>query len=525
MRFVLLACLLWCACGDDGGGNPAVDAPGGSADAAIDGSAPDAPLACGSAGPAEMMCGTACVDTSSDPMHCGSCAMTCSGGCAASQCVPSLSTTWEHHFGGADFGYQVEAVAVDGGGNTYITGMFQGTIDLGGGPLTSAGGIDTFVASFAPSGNHRWSKRFGSTMGDQGAAMTVVAGKVYVTGEMTGTVDFGGGGKTSLGSTDVFVLALDAQTGAYRSAFTFGSTGSDAGIGIVVDGSGNITVGGFFGPGTFEMGGGNTLTGTSGDNAWIASFTAAGAHRWSKRLSGNNGSSSFSSTQSLAIDGAGNVLAGGEFEDMADFGGGAVTSAGNFDAFVASYTSAGAYRWSKTFGASQSDTVDGVAVDGSGNVVAGGGFHGTVMFGTTSLTSSGVIDGWFAVLDGTTGAPRWAKKLGASQSGVVRDVAADAQGNVIVSGDLEGTANLGTGALAPLGVYDIFLAGFDQTAGTALFAKRYGGTDYESGNTVAITPGGAMALGGYFRGTVDLGTGASIAGGARDNGYVMMIAR
>ncbi|MBL9018684.1 MAG: hypothetical protein JNL83_31150 [Myxococcales bacterium] len=524
MRRALLACLFLAACGDDGG-PAAVDAPGGGADAPLDGSAPDAPSTCGAAGPAQMMCGTECVDTSSDPMHCGSCTMTCAAGCAAGQCVPSLSTTWEKHFGGPDFGHQVAAVAVDGAGNAYIAGMFQATIDLGGGALTSAGAADLIVASFSPSGMHRWSKRFGSTASDQGAGITVVAGKVYITGEFSGTVDFGGGAKTALGSGDVFVLVLDATTGTYSTAFTFGGTTSDAGIGIVADATGNITVGGFFGPGTVDLGGGGSLTGTAGLSAFVASFSATGTHRWSKRLSGLNANTTYNSTQSLTVDAAGNVTAAGEFSAMADFGAGPVTSAGDFDAFVVSFTPAGGHRWSRTFGASQMDTAHGVAADASGNIVVGGGFHSTVTFGTTSLASSGVIDGWFAILDGATGAPRWAKKLGAASSGVVRDVGVDAQGNAIVSGDIQGAADLGTGALSPYGVYDIFLAGFDKTAGTALFAKRYGGTDYESGNTVAITPGGAMALGGYFRATVDLGTGTPIIGGARDNGYVMMIAR
>jgi hypothetical protein len=525
MRRALLACLVLSACGDDGG-QVTVDAPGGgSADAATDGANPDAPLTCGSAGPAEMMCGTECVDTSSDPMHCGSCTMTCAAGCAAGQCVPSLSTTWEKHFGGPDFGHQVSAVAVDGAGNTYITGMFQNTVDLGGGALTSAGASDVFVASFAPDGMHRWSKRFGSTASDQGAGIAVAGGKAYVTGEFTGSVDFGGGAKTAVGSGDVFVLALDAGTGAYSTAFAFGGTTSDAGIGIGADGSGNITVGGFFGPGTVALGGGNMLTGTAGLSAFVASFTPAGAHRWSKRLSGLNANNTYNSTQSLTIDGAGNVTAGGEFSAMSDFGGGAVTSAGDFDAFVVSFTSMGGYRWSKTFGASQMDTANGVAADAQGNIVVGGSFHNTVMFGTTSLTSSGVIDGWIGILDGATGSVRWAKKLGAASSGVVRDVGVDPQGNAIASGDIQGAADFGTGALSPLGQYDIFIAGFDKTAGTARFAKRYGGTDYESGNTVAVTPGGAMALGGYFRATVDLGTGTPIAGGPRDNGYVMLLAR
>jgi hypothetical protein len=40
-------------------------------------------------------------------------------------------------------------------------GYFGGTVNLGGSDLTSAGGVDVFVAKFDPSGVHQWSQRFG----------------------------------------------------------------------------------------------------------------------------------------------------------------------------------------------------------------------------------------------------------------------------------------------------------------------------------------------------------------------------
>jgi hypothetical protein len=346
-----------------------------------------------------------------------------------------------------------------------------------------------------------------------------------VTGEFHDIVDFGGGNKTSVGQSDAFVLVLSAATGAYADAYAFGTAGSEAGLGVVADANGNITVGGFFGAGTLDFGGGHTIAGAGGDNAFVASLTPAWAHRWSRVLAGT--ASTFNSCQSLTIDGAGNVTAGGEFEGAADFGNGSVSSASanNFDGFVASYTPAGAHRWSRVIGAAQSDTVETVAADGSGNIVTGGHFHLTVNFGgTTTLTSTGVVDGWVAILEGGTGVTRWARNLGAATSGATRDVAADAAGNAIVSANVEGAADFGTGSLMPYGVYDIALAGFDKLTGAALFAKRYGGTDYEGGDSVAVTSGGAMVVGGYFRGTVDLGTG-SIAGGTKDNGFVMMVSR
>src|SRR5262249_16052641 len=52
-------------------------------------------------------------------------------------------------------------VVRDAADNAFITGLFKGTIDLGGGPLASAGDFDFFVAKLDASGKHVWSKRFG----------------------------------------------------------------------------------------------------------------------------------------------------------------------------------------------------------------------------------------------------------------------------------------------------------------------------------------------------------------------------
>ena len=61
-----------------------------------------------------------------------------------------LSTTWARGFGNSAF-YQVgQAVALNVTGNLLFAGYFFGALDFGGGPLTSAGDADVFVASFAP---------------------------------------------------------------------------------------------------------------------------------------------------------------------------------------------------------------------------------------------------------------------------------------------------------------------------------------------------------------------------------------
>jgi hypothetical protein len=56
---------------------------------------------------------------------------------------------WSHVFDGA-YAQSSQAVGTDGPGNAYLTGYYQSSIDLGGGPLNSAGNYDIFLGKFAP---------------------------------------------------------------------------------------------------------------------------------------------------------------------------------------------------------------------------------------------------------------------------------------------------------------------------------------------------------------------------------------
>src|SRR5438046_3726892 len=64
---------------------------------------------------------------------------------------------WSKSFGTINSD-QGRAVAVDPSGNVVITGYFLGTIDFGGGPVTSSGGLNTFVAKYSSGGAHLWSQ-------------------------------------------------------------------------------------------------------------------------------------------------------------------------------------------------------------------------------------------------------------------------------------------------------------------------------------------------------------------------------
>jgi hypothetical protein len=86
-------------------------------------------------------------------------------------------------------------VALDSESNTLLTGALTGTVDFGGGPLTSSGGADVFIAKLGPAGEHIFSLRFGDAAElQQGQAIAVDRwNDVIVGGIFEGAIDFGSG--------------------------------------------------------------------------------------------------------------------------------------------------------------------------------------------------------------------------------------------------------------------------------------------------------------------------------------------
>ena len=114
----------------------------------------------------------------------------------------------------------------------------------------------------------------------------------------------------------------------------------------------------------------------------------------------------------VAVDGSGNVLVTGIFSGTVNFGGGNLVSAGDFDIFVAKYNASGVHQWSRRFGSAERSTSGtDVAVDGSGNVFVTGYFSGTVDFGGGNLVSAGRSDIFLAKYN-ANGVHQWSKRFG-----------------------------------------------------------------------------------------------------------------
>jgi hypothetical protein len=300
-------------------------------------------------------------------------------------CDGSPSCTGAHAFSkafGAGQSFALDA-AFDPAGNLLVTGSFADTVTFGGDALMSAGMDDIFVAKLSPSGDVLWAKRFGDGDYQVGQAIAVdAAGNVLLTGSFSGSIDFGGGPLTSAGLDDVFIAKLNAAAGGFVWAARFGDASEQNGTSIASDAAGNAVITGRF-KGSVNFGGGSMSAGAM-DNIFVAKFTSGGQLMWSKGY----GDASAQLGQGVAVDGAGNVVFAGYFSGSANFGGGALTSAGVSDAFVAKLDAAGDHQWSQRFGDAQGQFAQSVAVDAVGNVGLVGYFAGSADFGGGVFTAA-----------------------------------------------------------------------------------------------------------------------------------------
>ena len=449
---------------------------------------------------------------------------------AAPATTPACSTfgtqMWSKNIGGPAAGdsAKVAAVAVDTNGNVVITGTFAGTIDLGNGPLRSTDDVDIFVGKYASNGAPLWVKQFGASSQDgvknesNGIAVDG-SGNVYITGTFYPTLDFGGGALVSSSSTDTFVVKFAAD-GTHVWSRNFPSLSGDSGKAIAVDPAGNVIVAGFL-SGWVDFGGGVLRSAGSAD-IYVAKFSSAGAHIWSKIFGDLNPQF----PKSIATDTHGNVLVTGYFQGTVDFGGGPLTSAMNpvsglsNDAFLVKLSPDGAHLWSKSFGDLEGLEQQGysVASDLSDNVVVTGYVVGTVDFGGGPLSQVGNQDVFIARY-ASSGQHLWSKRFGAAgnvdfiQYGT--GVATDSGGNVTLTGYVRGPVDFGGGVLPTSDlsyISDAFIAQF-QPDGSHRWSKRYGDSQSQYGRGVATDAGGNVLAIGEFLGSIDFGGGPSTTPG------------
>ncbi|MDQ6707571.1 MAG: SBBP repeat-containing protein, partial [Acidobacteriota bacterium] len=284
------------------------------------------------------------------------------------------------YFGGSGED-RVLAMALDPGGNVYITGGTSST-DLQTNQAAfqrqNAGGVDAFMAKFDPQGNALLDTYLGGAADDRGYGIAVdAAGNVYLTGS-TDSNNFplsGAGQGTRQGKTDAFVTKMNANGATLQFSTYLGGSDNDIAQAIALDPGGNIYVTGSTASGDFPIVNGSYQTNNAGGDMdiFVSKLALDGRNLAYSTYIGSRGSDV---ANAIAVDGTGQAfVTGSSNSDVFPVTGDAQqkTRAGGSDVVLVKLNQSGSALLYSTFlGGSNDETGRGVAVDASGSAYVTG---------------------------------------------------------------------------------------------------------------------------------------------------------
>ncbi|MDB6031034.1 MAG: hypothetical protein JWM16_1372, partial [Verrucomicrobiales bacterium] len=352
----------------------------------------------------------------------------------------------------------IQAVVEDPTGLIDVVGVFRSSdADFMGTNLSSSGGTDFFLARLTTEGSLVWLKQGGSP-GDQvpyGLAVDP-AGNCFISGFFSGSsnANFEGTILTNraavqFGSplrSDRFLAKYNAS-GVFEWAHTFSSPNDGWRSPVAADSEGNVFVSGFLsGSATF---GGTNLQSTAATNILLAKYSGAGDLLWARQFGGQGvGTVPESQGTDIKVDATGNIFLTGFFgSGVAWFDSIALTNAGSRDAFLIKTTPSGSVIWAESAsGVMNVYHPPSITLDQENNVFQSCVFDsasfqaGSITFTNSSTNSTGWPSDSSVLKYSGTGSLLWARNLSGTGEDDVDALAADAAGNLYVTGGFNSSA-------------------------------------------------------------------------------------
>ena len=403
----------------------------------------------------------------------------------------------------------VTGLAVDSGGNLYVTGWTE-ALDfpiVGAVQAANQGGVDVFVAKFNPTGTTLlYATYLGGGGDDRGSAIAVdSAGEAYVTGS-TASSNFplAAAIRIALGGTKTaFVLKLNAVGNTLIFSTYFGGTSWETGNAIALDGAGNAYVAGDTQSANFPVLRAVQSTIGGGMDAFVTELTSAGQLAFSTFLGGAGNEHA----GGIAVDASASVyVVGGtysaNFPLVAPIQG---VNGGSQDAFVTKIDGGGSPIVYSTYlggnGTGTSEQANAVAVDSSGNAYVAGVTNSSnfpVTSGAYQTAFNGVQDAFVTKINAVGNTLLYSTYLGGTGFDWATGIGLDSGGNAYVAGyTSSGDFATVNGVQAAFGgMYDAFVTELTATGNGLGFSTYFGGSGSDVANGIAVDGSGNMFVGG-----------------------------
>jgi hypothetical protein len=357
---------------------------------------------------------------------------------------------------GRDYGSDI---AVDSAGNAYITGWTQSTettfpVSVGPDLTFNGGSIDAFVAKVNSAGTGLvYAGYIGGSGKEQSFGIAVDSvGHAYVAGYTDSTETtfpvIVGPDLTHNGGRDGFVAKINTTGTGLVYAGYIGGSSDDSASDIGVDNRGSVYIIGSTQSTqvTFPVAVGPDLTYNGGGDAFVAKVNATGS---GLVYTGYIGGSALDDGIGIAVDSAGNAYVTGDTDSTeASFPvevGPDLTHNGGTDIFVAKVNATGlGLVYAGYIGGSGTDWVNGIAVDGLGNVSITGQTDSTeatfpVTVGPDLTYNGGSADAFVAEVNAVGSSLVYAGYMGGSGYDRGYRIAVDNAGGTYVTGWTDST--------------------------------------------------------------------------------------
>jgi hypothetical protein len=380
--------------------------------------------------------------------------------------------------------------------------------------------VDAFVAKVNPSGTALlYAGYIGGSGYEDGRAIAVdSSGNAYVTGDTSSTqatfpIVSGPDPTYNGGGSDAFVAKVNPTGTALTYAGYIGGSGSEGGIGIAVNASGDAFVTGYTSSDQTSfpvVGGPGQVYGGNGD-AFVAKVHVQTTFPFHPIITyaGYIGGDGQDAGEGIAVDSSGNAYITGQTQSTQGtfpvLEGPDLTANGDMDAFVAKVAASGTtLDYAGYIGGVAADQGLGIAVDGSGNAfVTGITDSDETSFpveGGPELSFNGVRDAFVAEVNAAGSALVFAGYLGGADDDVGTSIAVDGAGDAFIAGETSSTqatfpVSNGPDSTYNGGTSDGFVAEVAPSGTALLFAGYLGGAGADYTQGIALHDGNTYVIG------------------------------